>query len=58
MEEKTPLAHIVVCFQMLDFNVLGLKIKFKYFSGKLLLSHNVLYYQQLSIARYQGKFLC
>ena len=52
------LTHKVVCFQMLE-------IKFQYFSGKisyfvktLLLqrafSHNVLYYQQLSIACYQN----
>ena len=38
MEEKTPLSHEVVCFQMLDFETaksnseLGLEVKFKHFS--------------------------
>ena len=54
MEEKTLLSHEVGCFQMLE-------IKFKYFvenyfflenyvTSEGAVSHNVLYYQQLSIA--------
>ena len=30
----------------------------KYFLSEEAVSHNVLYYQQLSIACYQSKFLC
>ena len=57
-----------VWFRNLKIKFWGLKIKFKYLSGKLLLffenyitsggagSHNVLYYQQLSIDRYTASF--
>ena len=64
-EEKTPLSHEVVCFHiMLDFGpqmlFSGLEIKFKYLiescsflenyvTSEGAASHNVLYYQQLSI---------
>ena len=40
MKEKTPLLHYFVCFQ-------------NYITSEGAVSHNVLYYQQLSIARYQ-----
>ena len=72
MEEKTPLSHEVVCFQMLDFetsksnsevsksnsNILVENYFFleNYVTSEGAVSHNVLYYQQLSIARYQVSF--
>ena len=68
MEEKTPLLAQVVWFQMLDFESSAeVSNQFKYLSEKLLLSqnyvtsegavsHNVLYYQQLTIARYPVSF--
>ena len=69
MEEKTPLSHKVVCFKVLDFETSCVRSQnqLKYFTENLLLSqklcsskgavsHNVSYYQQLSIARYQERF--
>ena len=69
MEEKTPLSHEVVCFQMLEFETSrwGLEINSNilvrnyfflenYVTSEGAVSHNVLYYQQLSIARYQVSF--
>ena len=72
MEEKTPLSHEVVCFQMLDFGTSNTNsevsksnsniIVENYFSlenyviSEGAFSHNVLYYQQLSIACYQVSF--
>ena len=64
-EEKTPLLHKFVCFQMPNQtsglksiiiwvrNYLFLK---NYVTSEGAVSHNVLYYQQLSIARYQVSF--
>ena len=74
MEEKTPLSYEVVCFQMLDFetskshsevsksnsNIL-VEIYFfleNYNTSEGAISHNVLHYQQLSIACYQVSFKC
>ena len=70
MEEKTPLSHEVVCFQMLDFGTSKSNsevsiIKYlvenyffleNYVTSEGAVSHNVLYYQQLSIACYQVSF--
>ena len=69
MKEKTPLSHEVVRFQMLDFETSKsifwcLKIKFvenyfflkNYISLEWVVSHNVLYYQLLSITYYQVRF--
>ena len=69
MEEKTPLSHKVVCFQMLDFetsksnsevsksnSVENYFFLENYVTSEGAVSHNVLYYQQLSIARYQVRF--
>ena len=42
MEEKNTLVAQVVCFQILEFETSAGAV-----------SHNVLYYQQLSIAHYQ-----
>ena len=65
MKEKTPLLHNFVCFQMHNKrlqlksfiiwvrNYLFLK---NYVTSEGAVSHNVLYYQQLSIARYQVSF--
>ena len=60
MEEKTPLSDEVVCFQIgiKDFcillrNYLFLKI---YATSEGAVSHNVLYYQQLSNVHYQVSF--
>ena len=60
------LSHEVVCFQMLDFETSNsksevLEIKFvenyfflkNYVTSERAVSHTVLYYQQLSIDRYQ-----
>ena len=68
--KKKNLVAQVLCFQMLAFETqLRYRIQIKYFSEKLLflknyvtnsegaVSHNVLYYQQLSIARYQRGFM-
>ena len=68
MKEKTPLSHKVVCFQMLEFetsksnsdvsksnsNILVRNNFFlkNYVISEGAVSHNVLYYQQLSIIRY------
>ena len=72
MEEKTPLSHEIVCFQMLDFetsksnsevsksNLNNLVENYflleNYFTSDGAVSHNVSYYQQLSIACYQVNF--
>ena len=65
MKEKTPMLHYFVCFQMhhkrlqpKSFliwvrNYFFLK---NYSTSEGAFSHNVLYYQQLSIARYQVTF--
>ena len=67
-ERKKPLSHEVVCFQMLDFETSNLILRsWNQIRGKLLLSrkvlhsegavsHNVLYYQQHPITRYQVRF--
>ena len=56
MKEKTPLLNEFVCFQIgiKDRNYLPQKLR--YFRGSDCRSHNVLYYQQLSNARYQVSF--
>ena len=67
MEEKTPLSHEVVCFQMLEFetskancevsisksNVLHEKYFFleNYVTSEGAVSHSVLYHQKLSVDR-------
>ena len=72
MEKKTPLSHVVVCFQMLDFgtsksnsevlksssNILVKNYFFleNYLTSEGAVSHNVLYYHQLSITCYQVRF--
>ena len=68
MKEKTPLSYKVVCFQMLDFETSKLilwsqnQICENYFflenyvTSEGAVPHNVLYYQQLPIARYQVRF--
>ena len=63
MEEKTPLSHEVVCFQMLGFgtpksnsnNLVENNFFFleNYATSEGAVSHNVLYYQPLPITRYQ-----
>ena len=63
MKEKTPLLHYFVCFQMQrlqlksliiwEINYLFLK---NYFTLEGAVSHNVLYYEQLPITRYQVSF--
>ena len=69
MEEKTPLSHEVVCFQILDFGTSNSNSEVSkpksdilvgnyfflenYVTSEGAVSHNVLYYQQLSIACYQ-----
>ena len=67
MEEKTPLSH-KLCFQMpwirrkkglkLNSDILVRNYFFlkNYVTSEGAVSHNVLYYQQLSIARYQVSF--
>ena len=70
MKEKTLLSQEVVCFQMLDFETSrawGLKTNLNillrnyfflknYVTSEGAVSHNVLYYQQLPIVRYQVSF--
>ena len=73
MEEKTPLSHEVVCFQMLDFGTSKSNSEVSKTNSNILVEnyfflenydtslegavcHNVLYYQQLSIACYQVSF--
>ena len=74
MEEKTPLTHKVVCFQMLDFgtsksysevsksksNIISVQNYcfsfFNYVTSEGVVSHNVLFYQQLSIDCYAVRF--
>ena len=66
---KTPLSHEVVCFQVLDFEtsksnsevskaIRGKLLFFleKYVTSEGAVSNNVLYYQQFSTTRYQVKF--
>ena len=66
-EKNTPLSHEVVCFHMLDFETSNSKSEVsKSNSWKTTslfenyvtsaVSHNVLYYQPLPIARYQVRF--
>ena len=45
IEEKTPLSHEVLCFQVLDFG-----------TSEGAVSHNVLYYQPFPITCYQLRF--
>ena len=68
VKEKTLLSHEGVCFQMLDFETSksnsvvsksNSNIYFfleNYVTFKRAVSHNVLYYQQLSIVYYQVSF--
>ena len=72
MEEKTPLSHNVVCFQMLDIQTSKSNSELSKSNSNILVenyffletfitsegdvSYNVLYYQKLSIDRIQ--FLC
>ena len=69
MEERTPLSHKDVCFQMLDFGnsktnskVSNWNVVENYFcyenyvTSETAVSQNVLYYQQVSIACYQVSF--
>ena len=68
MEEKTPLSHKLCAFRCLNsrpqlrsriqFNILVRNYFFlkNYVTSEGAVSHNVLYYQQLSIARYQVSF--
>ena len=60
MNEKTPLLHKLVCFQMLNkrlqaWSFLLFVWEITFFSGRAI-SHNVLYYHQLFIARYHITF--
>ena len=64
MKKKNALAaHYLCAFQMpkkkgckVLFNIL---VRNDYFlTSEGAVSHDVLYYQQLSVARYQSKFLC
>ena len=62
MKEKTPLLHYFVCFQMLIKGFIAFIFEWEYLflknyvTSEGAVSHNVLYYQQLSIARYQVSF--
>ena len=71
IEEKTPLSHEVVCFQMpsirylswglllhVNLNILVRNYFFlkHYYTSEGAISHNVLYSHQLSIAHYQVRF--
>ena len=59
VKEKIPLSHEVVCFQMLDFDTSKSNWNIfleNYVTSEGAVSHNVLYYQQLSITRYQVRF--
>ena len=66
MKEKTPLLHKFVCFQMpikgfrvwslLNIWVRNYLFLKNYITSEGAVSHNVLYYQQLSIARYKVSF--
>ena len=72
MQEKRPLSHQVVFFQMLDFrtsksnsevlkSTSNILVEYYFFlknyvTSEGVVSHNDLYYQQLSIARYQVSF--
>ena len=69
MKEKTPMSHEVACFQIY-FETTKSNYEFSTIRGKLHLSrttftlrllegavsHNVLFYQHLSITRYQVRF--
>ena len=68
MKEKTPLSHIVVCFQMLDFETSNSNSKVEnkfvenyfflenYDTSEGAISNNVLYFQPLPITRDQERF--
>ena len=71
MKEKTPLSHEAVCFQMLhvetsiaNSDFWGLENKFmenyfflkNYATSEGAVSHNILFYQPLSITRHQVRF--
>ena len=58
MKEKTPLLDEFVCFQK-SFIILLRNYLFQknYVTSEGAISHNVLYYQQLSNARYQVSIL-
>ena len=70
MEEKTPLSHEVVCFQMLDFETSHSKSEvsilnswkitsfyfLSYVTSEGAVSHNVISYHPLPITRYQVRF--
>ena len=69
MKEKTTLSHKVVCFHMLDFETSNSKSEVSesnswkitsfsknYIGSEGAVSHDVLYYQQLPIIRYQERF--
>jgi hypothetical protein len=55
MKEKTPLLDKFVCFQL---GILVRKYLFlkNYVTSEGVVSHNVLFYEQLSNARYQVSF--
>ena len=62
-EKNTPLSHENVYFQMLDFGTSNLILKShssqfmeNYVTSEGAVSHNVLYYPQLPITRYQVRF--
>ena len=69
MKEKTPSPHEVACFQMLDFETSKFNSKVSnsnswkitsfaktYVTSEGAVFHNVLYYQQLPMNRYQVRF--
>ena len=56
MEEKIPLPHEVLCFLMLDSCVENYSSLENYVTSEGAVTHNVLYYQPLSISRYQKSF--
>ena len=70
MKEQTPLSHVIVCFQMLDFETSksrtevskpnSWKITFFFLkncvTSEEAVSHNFVYYQPLPITRYQVRF--
>ena len=57
MKEKTPFAHKVVCFQMLEFDTSNSKSQIEenyfflknYVTSEGAVSQNIFYYQQLPI---------
>ena len=56
MKEETPLLHKFACFKMDSIRVRNYLFLKKYVTSKGGVSHNVLYYQQLSIGRYQVSY--